>query len=146
MQRKTPLKRKTPLRRGTKRLAKQRLDSIGKLKKQLWQLCRAIIISKYGSHCYTCPARELVGSNRHVGHFISSSVCSTELRYSLDNLRPQCYACNIHRSGNWPAFEAHLKADGIDVEDLKRRNEKTKYRKYDVVWYRGKIAEYQALL
>jgi hypothetical protein len=77
-----------------------------------------------------------------VGHFISSSVCSAELRYSLENLRPQCYACNIHRSGNWPAYEAHLKRDGIDVEALKRRNEQTKHRQYNILWYRAKIAEY----
>lgn len=142
----TALKRKTALKRGTKRLAKSRQDSVGKLKKELWLLCRAIIIGKYGSDCYTCPALNLTGSNRHVGHFISSSVCSAELRYDLDNLRPQCYACNIHRSGNWPSYEAHLRADGIDVEALKQRNRDTIGRKYDILFYRAKIGEYELLL
>jgi hypothetical protein len=141
----TALRRKTGLKRGTKRLAKVRKDTLGKLKLKLWGLCRAIIIGRYGSDCYTCPARNLTGSNRHVGHFISSSVCSAELRFALDNLRPQCYACNIHRSGNWPAYEAHLKRDGIDVEELKRRNEQTKGMKTDSLWYMAKIAEYEAL-
>lgn len=134
------------MKRGTKRLKKQRLDSIGKLKSKLWQLCRAIIISKYGSDCYTCPAKSLTGSNRHIGHFISSSVCSAAMRYDLGNLRPQCYACNIHRSGNWISFEAHLIADGIDVAELKQRNERTKGQKYDVLFYQDKIAEYTSLL
>lgn len=142
----TPIKRRTPMKRGTKRLKKQRLDSIGKLKKTLWQLCRSIIISKYGSDCYTCSATNLSGSNRHLGHFISSSVCSAALRYDLGNLRPQCYRCNIHLSGNWISFEAHLRRDGIDVEELKRRNEATKGRQYDRLWYQAKIEEYTALL
>jgi hypothetical protein len=137
------LKRRTPLKGSTKRLAKARLDGVGKLKKQLWQLCRAIIIQRYGDTCYTCGALFLVGSNLHLGHFIPSSVCSAELRYSLDNLRPCCYRCNIHLSGNWPAYERHLKRDGIDVEELKRRNEQTKGRQYDRLWYMAKIAEYE---
>lgn len=143
--RKVGLKR-TPMKRGTKRLKKVRLDSIGKLKVKLWQLCRAIIIQRYGSDCYTCPATNLVGSNRHVGHFISSSVCSAELRYALENLRPQCYACNIHRSGNWPSYEAHLIRDGIDVAALKQRNYDTKGMQADRLFYEEKIAAYQTLL
>lgn len=127
-------------------MKRQRLDTVGKLKKELWQLCRQIIINKHGSDCYTCTARSLTGSNRHVGHFISSSVCSAALRYDLDNLRPQCYRCNIHLSGNWLAFEAHLITDGIDVEELKRRNQQTKNKQYDRLWYQEKIEEYKALL
>lgn len=144
--RRTPIKRKTPLKRSGKRLAKSRKDTIGKLKKKLWSLCREIIISRNGSDCYTCPARDLVGSNRHLGHFISSSVCSVSLRYDLENLRPQCYRCNIHLSGNWPSFERHLRLDGIDVEALKQRNYDTKHLMYDRLWYEAKIFEYTKLL
>lgn len=68
------------------------------------------------------------------------------LRYSLENLRPQCYGCNIHRSGNWPAYEAHLIRDGIDVEALKRRNQETKGLLYGRQWIIEKIAEYEQLL
>lgn len=128
------------------KLAKVRKDTVGKLKIRLWQLCREISINRHGSNCYTCPAINLVGSNRHLGHFISSSVCSAELRYSLDNLRPQCYRCNIHLSGNWISFETHLKRDGIDVEELKRRNEQTKGMKADVLYYQRKIEEYENLI
>lgn len=144
--RRTVLKRKTSLKRGTKKLAKVRKDTVGKLKQKLWQLCRQLTQQRYGIDCYTCSARNLSGSNLHTGHFIPSSVCSAELRFSLDNLRPQCGGCNVWRSGNWPAYEAHLRRDGIDVEELKRRNEATKGLKYDRLFYEAKIAEYTALL
>lgn len=71
LKRRAPLKAKVGIKRGTVRLKKVRKDTVGKLKIKLWQLCRAIIIQRYGSDCYTCPARNLLGSNRHIGHFIS---------------------------------------------------------------------------
>ena len=128
------------------RAKKKKEITITKLKAQLWQLCRQIIIKRYGNICYTCGAANLGGSNLHVGHFISSSVCSMELRFSLENLRPQDYRCNIHLSGNWPAFEAHLRVDGIDVEALKRRNQETKGGSYGRLWVEQKIIEYENLL
>ena len=131
--------KRTALRRKSK-------TPLAKLKDQLWQLCREITFKRYGNDCYTCDAKNLTGSNRQCGHFIASSVCSSSLRYDLGNLRPQCAACNIWKSGNWLAFENHLKEDGIDVEELKRRNEQTKGLKYDELWYKEKIEEYSALV
>lgn len=113
-----------------------------KLKEKLWKLCREIQIAKYGRNCYTCGAKDLQGSNLHLGHFIPSSVCSTEMRYDLDNLRPCCYHCNINLSGNWIEYEKHLIRDGIDVQELKDRNEKTKGGMYREDWYENKIREY----
>lgn len=131
--------KRTPLRRKSK-------TELAKAKDKLWKLCREIIILRHGTTCYTCGASGLHGSNLHIGHFISSSICSTELRYALDNLRPQDYRCNIHLSGNWLAYERHLKADCIDVEALKCRNEETKGLKYDELWYLNKIQEYEQIL
>lgn len=125
---------------------KKKAVPIKKLKNKLWELCKQLTRLKYGNTCYTCGTRGLEGSNWHTGHFLTDSVCSTELSYDLANLRPQCYACNIHRSGNWPAFEEHLLRDGVDIEALKRRNRDTKGRQYDRLWYQAKIAEYELLL
>lgn len=133
-----PLKR-SPLRKVSK-------TPVSKLKKKLWAITREIIFIQHGSDCYTCPARSLTGSNRHVGHFIASSVCSADLRYDLQNLRPQCYRCNIHLSGNWLAYELHLKADGIDPEALKQRNRDTIGVKADSLFYEAYIAKYETLL
>jgi hypothetical protein len=145
--RKTTLKPKRKA-TGKKTTKKRRVKStLSKLKAQLWQLCRQIQIKKYGNKCYTCP-NQPTGSGLHLGHFIPSSTCSSELRYSLDNLRPQCYRCNIHLSGNWVVFERHLTSDHGEhfVKELKARNELTKGLMYREDFYIAKIAEYTTLL
>ncbi len=120
-------------------------SELKKLKERLWQLCREITIKRDGSDCFTCNSKDLQGSNRQLGHFISSSICSTELRYDLKNLRIQCYACNINKSGNWLAYENRLIREYGEeyVKELKERNEKTKGRMYRQDWYEGKIKEYE---
>lgn len=142
--RKTPLRRKTKLK--SQKASKKKL-SLTKLKKKLWEECRRIIRARDGNVCYTCGKTELVGSDWHTGHFITSSVCSAEMRYDLGNLASQCSFCNIHRSGNWPAYEAHLIRDygGDFPANLKRRNEETKGKQYDSLWYLSKIEEYKKL-
>src|SRR3990167_1261952 len=123
------------------RLKRKAKSELRKLKDTLWKLCRKIIIEKYGNTCYCCGAKNLEGANLHLGHFIPSSICSAEMRYDLDNLRPSCYRCNIHLSGNWVAYEKHLRQEkGQDfVEELKQRNEDTKGGQYDVLFYQEKI-------
>ena len=127
-------------------IPKTKVIPVTKLKKRLWQLCREIIFTRHGNDCYSCGAKGLFGSNRQCGHFLPSSICSAAMRYDLDNLRPQCMVCNVHRSGNWPAYEAHLVRDGIDPNELKRRNQQTIGKQYDRLFYQNKIAEYEGLL
>lgn len=143
----SPLKRKTPL-KVTKKVTKKRRkkSDLAKAKDKLWKLCKQITLKRHGNDCYTCPSKDLQGSNCQLGHFISSSICSTELRYDLRNLRIQCFACNIHKSGNWPVFEKNLIRDGVDVEYLKRRNEETKGESYRLDFFLEKIEHYEALL
>lgn len=119
--------------------------TITQLKKKLWELVRERVRETYGNTCYTCGKSNLIGSNRQVGHFIPKSICSTELAYDLDNLRIQCFACNIHKSGNWIEYEAHLMIEkGRTFPDkLKKRNQKTKGKQYGRWWYEGEIKKYQ---
>ncbi len=134
-------------RKSTKSLKKKsKKPNISKLKKLLWQECRRLTLLRYPEpKCYTCGKFGITGSNCHLGHFIPSSICSVEMRYSLDNLRFQCYSCNIHKSGNWPAYEAHLMIEkGLDFPTLlKKRNEETKNKQYDSLWYLQKLEEYK---
>ena len=142
--------RKTPLKRtGFKRkpaTKKRRVKSpLQKAKIALWEHCKRITRAKYGNVCYTCGKTDLAGSGWHTGHYISSSICSAFMRYNLDNLRPQCYNCNINKSGNWLAYERHLNEDGIDTDELKQLNEDTKNQQYDILFYQDKIEEYSKL-
>ena len=129
--------KRTPLRRKSK-------TPLAKLKDELWELCKQLTRQKYGHNCYTCGVYVLYP---HTGHFITDSTCSTELSYDLKNLRPQCYPCNVHKSGNWVQFEANLIRDhGIEyIEELKKRNQATKGLQYDILWYQRKIEEYRKL-
>lgn len=130
--------KRTPLRRKSK-------TPLAKKKDHLWELCKQLTRKVHGYNCYTCGA---YSDAPHTGHFITDSTCSTELSYDLRNLRPQCYRCNIHLSGNWISYEAHLIRDHGQgyVDELKTRNQKTKGLQYDSSWYDAKISEYEALL
>lgn len=143
-----PFKRKTPLktkcgfkRKPTKKRRKK--SPLQKAKIKLWTLCREITRARYGNTCYTCGKTGLEGSSWQTGHFISSSICSAYMRYHLDNLRIQCYNCNINKSGNWLAFEDHLEKDGIDTDALKQLNRDTQGLQYDSIWYEEQIEMYQ---
>lgn len=114
-----------------------------KLKDELWELCKQLTRKKYGLVCYTCGAKTLVP---HTGHFIPSSVGGAGLRYDLRNLRPQCYVCNIHKSGNWPAYFKRMVEElgNGAVEHLMA--DRMKFTKADKHFYSKKILEYQKLL
>lgn len=126
---------------------KRERSALSIAKDALWRECKRIIRAKYGNTCYTCGKSGLEGAQWHTGHFIASSVCSVELRYALENLRPQCWRCNINLSGNWIAYEAHLIEDHGQgyVDALKERNRTTKGKQYTLRWYLDKIEEYKAL-
>ncbi len=148
----TPIRAKTRLESTTAphkgiRKAKAKKPKVTLIKRKLWDECRRIIRARHGNTCYTCGHGGLEGSNWQTGHFISSSICSVYMRYHLDNLRPQCYNCNINKSGNWIAFEAHLILDfGKDFpEQLKQINRDTTGKQYDILYYQDKLEEYKKL-
>ena len=88
-------------RKGLKRHSK---SPIAKIQELLWIECKRIIRGRYGNTCYTCGKTGLSGSSWQTGHFIPSSVGGASLRYHLNNLRPQCFRCNIDLSGNGAIF------------------------------------------
>lgn len=117
----------------------------GPLKTKLWELCKQITRLRYGNTCYTCGKTGLAGGSWHTGHFIPSSVGGHSLRYSLGNLRPQCYRCNIDLSGNGSQFYKNLveRESQEYVDGL--FDMKNKLVKADEIWFQGKIDEYSEL-
>lgn len=141
----TQLKRKTAFK---PRKSPRRASEQTKLKKRLWELCKALTRKKYGNTCYTCGREGLAGSNWHTGHYLTSSLCSVALRFDLANLRPQCYACNIHKSGNWIAFEEGIRREigNEEITRLQNLNRETRGQLYGKDWYERKVEEYEKLL
>jgi DNA-directed RNA polymerase subunit N (RpoN/RPB10) len=80
-----------------------------KIQDELWQECRRVQSLRYPAPntCFTC-GRPIEGSNKQLGHFIPNSVGGALLRYNLDNLRFQCYYCNINLGGNGSEFYRKL--------------------------------------
>lgn len=122
--------------------------TISVVRKELWEVCRILVFREHGNDCYTCGQTDLQGRNLQCGHFITQSTCSTELAYDLRNLRPQCFSCNINKSGNWLAFETRLIEDHGQsyVDELKTRNKQTKGNKYGMFWLEMKLAELKTLI
>lgn len=131
----------------SKKAKKPKKASLTKLKEKLWELCKQIARQRAKTasgdiFCYTCGKRLDNPSDQHTAHFIASSICGAGLRFDLQNLRVCCYVCNVHMSGNWPAYLERMIAEvGQEKVDelLKRRNETTKA---DRIFYENLIAEY----
>lgn len=71
--------------------------------------------------CFTCD-NWFHWKKIHCGHYISRTFKYT--RWDLDNLRPQCYACNVIKKGMSHIFRAKLvKEIGTKrVEELEERS------------------------
>lgn len=132
------MKRNTPLRRKSK-------SEIKKLQDKLWKLCREIIRARYPHFCYTCD-RPVEGSNMHCGHFIPKAACPAELKYHLDNLRLQCYHCNINLGGNGGEFYRRLEKKHGKPYINRLFKAKHDLVKADKQWYEQKIEEYTDIL
>lgn len=149
LRRLTPLKAtRKPLRASTRPKAKRKGR---KPTHVLWELCKQIVRARYvrpdGSwSCYTCDLLIVNPKDAHTAHFIASSVCGIGLRYSLENLRVCCGACNIWKSGNWPAYyERMVKEVGQEkVDELMRRRHQTV--KGGATFIANLIEEYRAML
>ena len=115
------------------------------LKKQLWEYCKVITRQRHGSTCFTCGKTNLEGSSRQTGHFIPNSVGGALLRYNLNNLRIQCYYCNINLGGNGSSFYRRLlETEGQEhVDNLFTLKSQT--IKADEMWYMEKIQEYDEI-
>lgn len=77
--------------------------------------------------CVTCPIKKPI-KEMQAGHYVSRDIKNgLTLRYSEINVHPQCYSCNIKKSGAKEVYAIYLiKKYGIRVlEELdEMRNEK----------------------
>lgn len=122
-------------------MAKKKKGTLTKIKKKYWDLFSLYIKKLYSYEegkvkCYTCDADLTIGtSNCQGGHYYTKKGYPA-LYFDLNNVRVQCYHCNINLSGNTVIFgERLLREVGEEVlNDLAaRRHDQVKrtYSEYE---------------
>ena len=110
------------------RLAKKGKQPISKIQRLLWEECRRVADILYKPDCYTCPAKNLTGSNKQLGHVpYPKSVLGANLKYDMRVLRWQCMRCNVHMGGmGAEAYKRMLREEGKAYMDkLEEDRQKT---------------------
>ena len=124
--------RKTPVKKSKSRLVKK-LDSIFskyiRLKHSKNGICT----------CFTC-GRKYEVKKIHAGHFMSRRHYST--RWDEENVRPQCYGCNVGNQGKQYEFAINLNKEEQGKADqlLIKSRELVKFSTGDIEML---IANYQ---
>ena len=124
--------RKTPVKKSKSRLVKK-LDSIFskyiRLKHSKNGICT----------CFTC-GRKYEVKKIHAGHFMSRRHYST--RWDEENVRPQCYGCNVGNQGKQYEFAINLNKEEEGKADqlLFKSRELVKFSTGDIEML---IANYQ---
>lgn len=115
------------------KLKKQSKQPISKIQRLLWEECRRIAKFLYKNDCYTCPAKNLQGSNCQLGHVPwPKSTLSAYLKYDMRCLRFQCFSCNIHKGGmGAEAYKRMLKEEGKAYMDKLEEDRKKSVKAYD---------------
>ena len=149
---KTPLKRKTPLRstrfpkkenvfKNTEVKTKKKIQnkySKKKLTEKLDEIFSKYIRLKYADysgycHCISCGGYHHWKSIQN-GHYMSRRWLPT--RWSEDNCRPQCVACNIFNQGNIQMYRiALIKEIGeqrVNLVEARARQETCKYGEFEL--------------
>jgi len=125
--------------------------TLSTLKKDIWKWFSLYIKMKHSKdglfcNCYTCGQRIAIGtSNCQAGHYYTKKGYPA-LYFDENNVRPQCYHCNINLSGNTVIFGENLEKEigSEKMEDLKkRRHESIKLTRYD---YTVLIEQYKTKL
>ena len=115
-----------------KKRANARQKAVKKLDKVFSTYVRYSAIDEYGcAECYTCGKRDHP-RNMHCGHFASRRHMAT--RWSEDNTRVQCVACNIMRQGEQYRFGRRLDSENAGLPDriLQQAERKKRYTITDI--------------
>jgi len=125
------------------KLNKKGKSSLSKIQRDLWQECRRVAHIFYKNDCYTCPAKNLQGSNCQLGHVPwPKSILGANLKYDMRVLRFQCMRCNIHQGGmGAEAYKKMLREEGKAYMDKLERERQQTVKAMDK--YTELLAEYK---
>lgn len=101
-----------PMKRG--KLRKESKQSISKLQRDIWELCKQIVRITYKNsdgtwYCYTCGRLITEPKNAQTGHMLAKASVGAFLKYDLRILRIQDYFCNINLGGNGAVFIENMR-------------------------------------
>lgn len=119
---------------------KKKQPSISTLKKKLWTVFSLYIRKRDKGICFTC-GRYAEGSGYHAGHFVPKSVGGLALYFHEENVRGQCYNCNINLGGSQYIYGQKLGDRADYLYSLKGKTEK-----WTAQDYLDKIKHYGNLL
>lgn len=123
-------------------LKKKSKSKIPTLKRKLWKIFSEYVRKRDKNVCFTC-GRKAFGVGYHAGHFIPKSVGGIVLYFHPDNVKGQCYNCNINLGGN--QYEYGQKLGEEKVKELyKLKNSPP--QKWDEQRYLFEIEWYKRLL
>lgn len=109
------------------------------LKNKLWKVFSEYIRKRDKNICFTC-GRKCDDKGYHAGHFISKSVGGLALYFNEENVRGQCFHCNINLGGNQYVFGEKL---GKKTVAKLRKLQNTVTKDFD---FEGKIEYYKEAL
>lgn len=126
-------------------MRKKSKQPISKIQRDLWVECKRIVDKVYGVNCYTCPAKNLEGRNKQLGHVPwPKSVLGANLKYDIRVLRNQCFSCNIFRGGmGAEAYKKMLREEGKPYMEKLEKDRQRTVKAYD--WYIELLEYYQSI-
>lgn len=137
----------TPMKRG--KLRRKSKSPQRKMEDEIWQHCRRIVFNRDSVDgkvdCYTCPAKDLQGSNKQLGHVPwPKATLGAYLKYDLRLLKYQCFRDNINFSGlGGVAYAKMLKENGPEYMEKLEQDRQVSVKALD--HYTALLAQYSAL-
>lgn len=124
-------------------MAKPKLQSYPKLKKDLDAIFSKYIRQRDGFVCFTCGKRGDMASMQN-GHYVSRVYLAT--RWDERNCHAQCPACNIFKHGNMTAYACRMASKyGMAVlEEMEMKKNQT--MKVSTIWLISMIQQYKSLV
>jgi Bacteriophage Lambda NinG protein. len=125
-------------------MRKKSKQSISLIQRKLWEECRRIAKKIYKNDCYTCEAKNLIGSNCQLGHLWAKASLGAFLKYDLRVLRWQCSRCNIWGGGMGADFYLRMwQEKGAEFMEQLKKDRQVTVKAYD--HYQQLLEKYKTL-
>ncbi len=115
------------------------------LKAKAWEAVKSYVRSKE-KDCYTCPSKNLFGTNAQSGHFIPVALVGSNNTLSWDErfIHLQCSRCNGAGQGMAVEYRKHLVSDY--GEKVVKESEARRWRVDPIKDFNVIIKHYERLL